>query len=203
MMAAQIIQTGITEEELLRLGAKDRWVEVTNGELLHMNPVGLLHVLLAGNLFRSMDNFVHSQNLGFVFMDGLICVLERNPKGRVITSRVPDICFIRKGRITSNFDLRKPFPGAPDLAIEVVSPDETAESIRSKIRDYLRFGGEQVWVMYPDQKELHQYIAGESVAHIFSPGDTLQAPTLLPGLQIAIADLFTLPDLDPPPDEGA
>jgi Uma2 family endonuclease len=195
-MAAETVQTGATEEELLRLGAEDRLIEVINGEILEMTPVGFLHHIITGNIYRILERLVIEHRLGIVLMDGLIYILKRDKRGRVIKSRVPDTSFIRRGRVPKDFDLKRPFPGAPDLAVEVVSPDETAGAVIAKVRDYLEAGGEQVWVLYPDHKELHQYIHGDSTVHTFQSSGRFAPDILLPGLVISIGDRFTIPDFD-------
>jgi Uma2 family endonuclease len=195
-VTAEAIETGVTEADLLRLGAEDQLVEVVNGEVVNMAPVGFLHHWISGRLHRILDRFVEENKSGHILMDGLIYILERSSRSKVLRSRVPDISFIRVGRIPQGYDLSKPFPGAPDLAIEVISPAETAESILDKVHDYLNFGSEQVWLLYPDQKELYQYITGEDVVHIYRVGDIFEAPTLFPGLKMIISDLFTLPNFD-------
>jgi Uma2 family endonuclease len=196
LMTAEAIETGLGDDDLLHLGSMDQWVEVINGEIIHMSPVGIQHVIIAANAYEILKPFVTTHKLGYVFTDSLIYVLERSPQGKVVLTRIPDASFVRRGRLTKDFDLKKPFPGAPDLAIEVVSPQETADTILEKVRDYLEHGSEQVWVLYSDHKEWHQYINGEDIVHIYRAGDTFEAPTLFPGLTIVIADLFTLPNFD-------
>ncbi len=53
----------------------------------------------------------------------------------------------------------------------------------------------QVWVLYPDQQELHQHVRGESTVHIYGVSDTRTIASLLPGLSIAAGGLFAVPDL--------
>src|SRR5262245_40504743 len=127
-MAIEAVETGISEDDLLRLGTQDKWIEIVNGEIVEMNPVGLLHHLVAGNVYDILGPHIRANGLGIVFIDGLIYVLQSGTKDRVRQSRVPDISFVRNGCIPKNFKLSRPFPGAPDLAIEVISPDETADS---------------------------------------------------------------------------
>jgi len=89
-----------------------------------------------------------------------------------------------------DFDRSRPFSGAPDLAVEVVSPSESTADIMAKVSDYLRYGTEQVWVIYPLKEELHQYLKDDNAPRIFLANDTLIAETLFPQLKITIADLF-------------
>ncbi|PJF39186.1 MAG: Uma2 family endonuclease, partial [Phototrophicales bacterium] len=82
--------------------------------------------------------------------------------------------------------------GFPDLAVEVVSPTESAEDLQGKIIDYHTAGTEQVWVVYTSSKSVHVYERDhtESV-RVYHQDDILEAPTVFPGLKINIADIFT------------
>ncbi|MGC9309057.1 MAG: Uma2 family endonuclease, partial [Thermoplasmatota archaeon] len=179
----------ITEEELMALGA-DAQVEVMNGEVIRMAPVGMLHHIIAGNIYRALYTAVEQGGAGYVFMDGLICLLDMHGQG-IRGAYVPDVCFIRKGRIPTGYDLARPFPGAPDLAVEVMSPDDSVETVLAKVRTYLAKGTEQVWVVYPSQKEIHQYLQGEKGVRVYSGDDVIRADSLVPGLSLRAEDLFS------------
>jgi len=106
-------------------------------------------------------------------------------------TRIPDVSFIRKGRLPKGEDKKRPFRGSPDLAVEVVSPSESAAILRSKVLDYLSEGTEQVWIVYPDQKEVHVHEGSESEdVRIYRGQDRLRAETLFPDLKIPIAEFF-------------
>lgn len=187
------VKTIITEADLLRLGAQDLWYEVTNGELVAMHPVGVRHADITANVYDTLKPFARDQKLGTVRMDGLIFVLHEDREQGIRTTRIPDVSFVRKGRLPKGFDRSRPFPGAPNLAVEVVSPDEGADELLAKIRDYFAYGTQEVWVLYPVEKDLHQYIRGEKSSHIFTQDDTFSS-VLFPGLAIQVGSLFVLPD---------
>lgn len=188
--------TLLTEDDLIRLSVSGRRYELVQGELVEMNPVGIEHSDICGNAYRALYAFVTEHKLGRVNMDGLIFVLHIDPVTDQRTARIPDTSFVRKGRLPKDYDRSRPFPGAPDQAIEVVSPDEGAGELMGRIRDYLRFGTEQVWVLYPESRELHQFIQGEKASHIYTEGDHLNGGALLPGFEIRVADLFTQPETE-------
>jgi len=197
MTALADVQTILSEDDLLRLGAEMPPFEVIDGEIINMSPVGILHQLIAGNAYHLLHDFVKENKQGYVFFDSLIFVLERDPERGVRRTRIPDVSFIKKGRFPKEFDLSKPFPGAPDLAVEVISADESAATIRAKVRDYLHFGSTQVWLLYPDEKELHLYRQAEqNTSRIFQAEETFDAAEVLPGLQVPIQNLFTLPEIE-------
>jgi Uma2 family endonuclease len=182
----------LTEADLLRLGAQDVRFEVIDGEIVEMAPVGVQHSDTAGNVYDTLKPFARANQLGEVRMDGLIFVLHADAEGGIRKTRIPDVSFVRKGRLPKDFDRSRPFPGAPDLAVEVVSPDESADELLAKIRDYFMYGTEEVWVLYGGQKELHRFIHGEKSSRIYSEDDMLTSP-LFPGLEVLIKDLFAVP----------
>lgn len=185
----------LTEADLLRLGAQGQRFEVIDGEIIEMMPVGVLHSDIAGNTYDTLKPFARANKLGEVRMDSLIFVLHVDAERGIRKTRIPDVSFVRRGRLPKGFDRSRPFPGAPDLAVEVVSPDEGADELLGKIRDYFAYGTDEVWVLYSEQQELHQYIRGEKASHIFTAEDTFTS-VLFPGLDIKIADLFILPEAD-------
>jgi Uma2 family endonuclease len=189
------IKSKITEADLLRLGAQDIWFEVIDGEIVEMQPVGVQHSDIAGNTYDILKPFARANKLGEVRMDSLIFVLHADPEEGIRKTRIPDVSFVRRGRLPKNFDRSRPFPGAPDLAVEVVSPDEGADELLAKIRDYFAYGTDEVWVLYSEQQELHQYMRGEKGIRIFAAEDHFTS-VLFPGLSIKIADLFLIPELD-------
>jgi Uma2 family endonuclease len=90
-----------------------------------------------------------------------------------------------------NLDIDKsPIEGAPDLAIEVVSPANSAQDMLTKVHQYLAAGSQAVWVFYPNLKlaEIHD---AQGVREITAPA-ALEAATLFPGLRyaLALADMF-------------
>ena len=102
-----------------------------------------------------------------------------------------DTTFIRNERLPA--DLSHAFDGAPDLAVEVISPGNAAADMLAKVRDYLNHGSEEVWLLYPKLKELHRYRRDEvGTVRVYTKSDVIDAAPLFPGLTLAIADLFTL-----------
>lgn len=136
-MSEAPVKTILTEADLLQLGAQDLRFEVIDGEIVEMLPVGILHLDIGLNVFRVLDPIVRDNKLGVVRTHGLIFILHHDPERGIRTTRIPDVSFVRRGRLPKGFDRSRPFPGAPDLAVEIVSPDEGADELLAKIRDYL------------------------------------------------------------------
>jgi Uma2 family endonuclease len=186
MMTDQV-RTGVTEEELMRL--ENAWTEVVDGVLVEIYT-DLEGSNIIDHLIFVLKPFVVRQKLGLVHTDGVKYILHINENG-IQTSFKPDLAFVRIGRIPLDFDrYRRPFPGAPNLAVEVVPPGQSSPDILGKVADYLRYGTEEVWVIYPMKRELHCYRGGKEVPEVYQDTHTFQPEGLFPGLKIKIADLF-------------
>jgi Uma2 family endonuclease len=193
----QTTPAAITEEDLLRLDADDRRYEVVEGVLEEMAPVGLEHNWIGINIIMHLRNYVMERKLGLIFSDGLLHVLERRPDGGILKARVPDVSFIRRGRIPPDYDFKRPFEGAPDLAIEIVSPNEGADVLEAKRQDYFAYGTEQVWVVYPSQRVMYQHLAGRrDLVRVYRADEMIEAGDVLAGGRFSLAEFLVLPDLD-------
>jgi len=106
----------VTADELLEISAKDEnRYELIQGKVRVMSPAGDLHGDLAMGLGGWMRVHADQNDLGKVFAAETGFILERNPD----TVRAPDTGFVRKERLPAPLT-GKYFPGAPDLAMEVV-----------------------------------------------------------------------------------
>jgi Uma2 family endonuclease len=183
----------INIEDLIKLGAQDRWFEVVDGEIIEMSPTGFTHNYVAANLYDILRTFTKQQNLGYVGADGLLFVLHNDPESGIRHMRVPDVFFIQRGT-APDFQFDKPFPGAPTLAVEIVSTSEDAETLQNKIHSYFLYGTQEVWTIYPQIKVLHRYQDFKTIT-VLTAEDKLKAEELFPGLEIPVLDLFAKPDL--------
>ena len=100
----------------------------------------------------------------------------------------PDVSLLSKSRVRATDD-DDYFTVAPDLAVEVVSPSESATDIEEKIELMLKAGSQAIWVVYPKTQTVHVFAPG-GTAMILSTKDALSAPSLLPGWSAPVAKLF-------------
>ncbi|MBZ0292163.1 MAG: Uma2 family endonuclease [Anaerolineae bacterium] len=188
-----IEKTLLSLNELLAFGT-DAQVEIIHGVLVEMSPVGGLHHIIVSNINRILDTYVQRVQSGWVFPDGLLYLMGSESKG-LRNAFVPDVSFIRNESIPHDWDLKKPFPGAPDIAVEVMSPDDKAPLILQKVRTYLEKGTQEVWVVYPDSRELHQYQQQSDTVRVYQDSETLAAESLFPGIEGLTMDaIFRLPN---------
>lgn len=178
--------TPTTAESLLELCDPSHRFELVRGELRRMSPASSPHGLVAMRIGARLDEHVRCTALGAVFAADTGFLLERNPD----TVRAPDVAFVRIDRIP---DPPPPgwFPGAPDLAVEVVSPTDRYADVESKARQWLAAGATAVWIANPVTRTLVVLRAAE--ARVLGPDDELAADDLLPGFAVRVRDLF--PDL--------
>lgn len=188
------VQEEVSPEPLLEGIDSDQRVEIINGELVEMSPVGVLHHIIVMNILRLLDSFVMNEHLGLVFPDGLLYLMHKTSGLR--GALVPDVSYISKAALPAEWDQHKPFPGAPTLAVEVISPDETALKINQKLKIYLESGTAEVWIVYPEAEEVYQYRADATDTIRVYRGEAVIPCAPLAGLAITAAQCFAQPKLD-------
>jgi Uma2 family endonuclease len=189
---ATTTKAAVSMDELLhRLSVVDR-VEVVDGQFVEVDVMtaGFLHIHIISNLHNLLHPYITKNRLGLYGGDGLTFTLEVTPEG-IRRSRIPDSFFIKKSRIPKDWDISKPFPAAPDLAIEVVSPNQDMAELQERIDDYFHYGTSQVWVLYPAGKSLHQYVDKNTI-HIQRIEDKFTVPELFSDFVIEVAACFKL-----------
>ena len=150
-----------------------------------MSPASGHHGLIAGEIFGQLYAHVTAHNLGRVFAAETGFILNRNP----LTVRAPDAAFIARERIGDSRPERGFWPVAPDLAVEVMSPNDSAEEIDLKIREYFDAVTRLIWVIYPSSRTIHVYTSPRNV-QVLAANDTLGGGELLPGFACEIAQIF-------------
>jgi Uma2 family endonuclease len=174
----------ITADELLAMGDIGR-CELIYGELVMMSPAGFEHGEIALRMGRLLANFVEENDLG------LILAAETGYKIEDDLVRAPDVSFVRKDRIpatrTKGF-----FPGVPDIAVEVVSPDDSKREVTAKTNMWLANGTSVVWVADPDTMTITIHRVGKPVQRLAGT-DELRDEPLLPGFVLPLSKLFKRP----------
>jgi Uma2 family endonuclease len=112
-------------------------------------------------------------------------ILGRNPD----TVRSPDVFYVRAERIPTTGIPEGFWEVPPDLAVEVVSPSESAADVRDKVRDYLSAGTQLVWIIYPRSREVMVHTP-DGLAKTYSEGDELAGFEVLPNFTCVVASLF-------------
>jgi Uma2 family endonuclease len=174
-----------TAEQLFHMPELGR-CELVRGELIMMSPAGSQHGAIAAELGGILRDFVKPRALGIVLGAETGFRIATNPD----TVRAPDAAFVRAERVGAKLP-QGFFPGAPDLAAEVISPDDRAGEVLAKVQDWLAAGCVAVWVVDPRTQTVTVY-HGRGQAVVLASADTLAGGDLLPGFSVPVADIFTL-----------
>ncbi|MFQ5658628.1 MAG: Uma2 family endonuclease [Candidatus Methylomirabilales bacterium] len=177
----------VTAQDLWRLGEGDIRRELVNGEVVEMAPVGGVHGQVTGRIYRRLVEHVERQGGGEVLVGdvGFVLHLPTDPE-RV---RAPDVAFVSSARLPDGHLPQGYLLGAPDLAVEVISPTDNPVDVQQKVRDYLEAGGRLVWIVAPEAKTVTVYRADGS-ARLLRDQEELEGEELLPGLRIPLADVI-------------
>jgi Uma2 family endonuclease len=178
-----------TAEALLSLHEPGRH-ELVRGELRRMSPAGHWHGGVAARVAMFVTSHVYDQRLGLTYGAETGFVLARNPD----TVLAPDVAFVRRALVPREFTPGF-FPGAPDFAVEVVSPSDTLTAAREKALCWLEHGAAMVWVVDPKALRVTVYRSREDMC-VFGVSDTLAGGDVLPGFSVAVRKLFPALDAD-------
>ena len=173
----------MTGEDLFELGDIGR-TELIKGELVRMPPTGHPHGYVKVNFAAILRTFVRQHKLGRVMGGEVGIYTHRDPD----TVRGADIVFISNERLaqvqsTSYLDV------APELTVEVTSPDDRWYAIDDKLTEYFEIGVQIVWVASPQRQQVHVYRSLTEI-EILTAADTLSGNSVLPGFSVPVAELF-------------
>jgi Uma2 family endonuclease len=159
--------------------------ELVKGEVRRMPPAGSEHGAVAINIAVVIAQFVKAHGLGVVFGAGAGFKIASDPD----TVRAPDLAFVRRERIPEAGVPRGFWPGAPDLAVEVISPGDTYTEVEEKVNDWLNAGTRMVLVLNPRTRTVTVYSSHTDVVRL-TDSDALGGGELLPGFTCRVAELF-------------
>jgi len=187
MLSKQVeleIDTLITGEALAEMGDIGR-SELVEGKIVTMSPTGWRHGKYERRLGNELGNFVDDHNLGEVLVGEVGLYTRRDPD----TVRGAGVIFISRERLAqvksaSFLDV------APELIVEIMSPDDRWINVKQKLKDYFGIGVDSVWIVDPSDKTISVYHSLTDV-QILTENDTLSGEDILPGFDLSVASLFS------------
>ncbi len=179
----------ITPEQFLELPDQERY-ELVGGELVELPAMSMEGSAIAALLAWMLNNFALPSKLGVVYDSEASYCCFPNDADQV---RRPDVSFIARGRLSQDQFKRGHCVIAPDLAVEIVSPNDSLAEMGVKIEQYLEAGVRLVWLINPLSRTAEEYRPDGPTAHV-RRGGTLSAEPVLPGLSIPLSSLFQDPD---------
>lgn len=184
-MSEPHVHRSLTAEDLFRLALSDLRAEVVRGDLVREPPAGFGHGVHASRIGSFLQSWVEEHRAGVVCGAETGFVLFRDPD----TVRAPDAAYVSRDRVARVTDREPFFEGAPDLAVEVVSPGDTAPDVAAKVRDYLAAGSRQVWILRPRERTVTVHRPGAPPHHL-GAADTLDGGDVLAGFSLPVARIF-------------
>ena len=179
---ATIVRPAATEEDLLQTPKDGRKHELVDGQI-RVSPAGTRHGQVCIRLAVRLGAWVEQGRLGYVFDSS---TGFRLPGGNV---RAPDVSFVARGRFRHEQVPEGFGDVAPDLAVEVVSPDDRLRDLLDKVGEYLQASVPLVWVIDRKHRTAAVYRSLTDVRTI-GPGEALEGADVVPGFRCHLAELF-------------
>jgi Uma2 family endonuclease len=178
-------RTTLTLDQFLALPERDDGThyELSQGELITLPPPGYRHGALVMGIGALLLNSLDRKKYAVTGADSGF-LLDPNPEAATV--RGADIAVSRRTDVGENLPTGW-FSGAPLLAVEVVSPSNTAKDMQLKVKQYLEAGALEVWLVYPDTRTLYVYSAGRRDPQVFEERDTFNSVV---GKTFRVEDLF-------------
>jgi len=173
--------TPITAEDLVHVTLPGKRVELVRGVLRVREPAGLPHGRITLNLARRLADHTETNGLGQIYVGDTGFTLARGPD----IVRAPDIAFICRERIPNPEPVGFP-DTAPDLVVEVLSPNDRPGEVLAKIADWLSAGTRLVWVIDPERRLARAYRLDGSEAI----GSVLEGEDVVPGFVCPVEDIL-------------
>ncbi len=172
----------VTAAELERYTDDHRY-ELVQGRVIRMSPVGYRHGTTVMRVGFLLGRYLENHSVGAI-MTEVGFKLASAPD----TVRAPDIAFVRRERIPA--DVRGFIDGAPDLAVEVLSPDDRPAEVQGKVAEYLACGAQLVVAIDADRRTVTTYAPGASPAIVGNGDQVLDLSAVLPGFSCRLSESF-------------
>lgn len=177
-------ETLVTGDELLAMGDIGP-CELVEGRIMLMSPTSYPHGNYEGNFYEYLKAHVRRNKLGKVVVGEVGIYTHRNPD----TVRAADVAFISSERLARQKRQKGFLEVAPELVVEVMSPDDRWQEVTQKLREYFEAGVKLVLVAEPTTKTVYAYRSLTDIQE-FTEADTLTCEDVLPGFSVPVADLF-------------
>lgn len=194
MTDAPVKTQQLTVDEFIRLYDELGGIELIDGEIIKLSPTFFLHGFVIRVLFRALDDFVQTHELGEVFSEMTFIISEQITSNWVQGSRQPDVMFVSREKYdaflaAASSNPKQPFVCIPDLVIEIISPSDRYSDVNRKIIAYLNDGVRLIWVVDTELKVVTVYTQDKPQTTL-TINDTLSGGDVLPGFSIAVAEVF-------------
>jgi Uma2 family endonuclease len=182
---SEIAEPLVTLEEFQRMPEEDAYrIELVRGRIVREPRPGAAHGWVTGRLVERIGSYAREHGLGIVVTETGFLLSVEPP-----TVRGPDLAFLAAESLPPELPTTGFWRLAPDLAVEVVSPSNTAAEIREKVLEYLASGSRLVWVVDPATRSVSAYRSRRDIS-LLTEDDALEGGDVLPGFRLPIAELL-------------
>lgn len=175
----------VTADELLQWPDNGKRRELIRGEVVEMSPAGNRHGEVGMRLAWRLAQHVETNQLGEVYLAETGYRLAADPD----TVRAPDASFVRRERVVREGEINGFRTGAPDLAMEVISPGDRFTAVEEKVWEWLDAGAQMVVVLNPRTRTATMYRSRTDIV-VLTDAETLRADDVVPGWNVPLADVF-------------
>ena len=158
--------------------------ELVDGKVVEMAPANEEHGAVALNIGTGFNLYSRQHGRGRATVE-TGHVLRHGPD----TVRGPDVTFFLTGKDEWESLSNRFSAVAPDIAVEVFSPSNTAAEMGRKVAEYLAAGSRRVWVAYPSRRSVVVHRA-DGATITYTGDDTITDEDLLPGFSLPLSDIF-------------
>ena len=174
-----------TREDLERMGSAGERMELIDDELREKAGVSQRHGEIEAQIFSPLSVHILSNKLGRIYPSDTQFTVSRNPDKILI----PDLAFVRADRLPPEGERWRIAGHAPDLAVEVISPNDSYDEVVEKVELYQQAGVPLVWLVHPRRKSVVVYPLGQPPRTLFET-DILDGGEVLPGFALPVAEIF-------------
>ena len=177
--------TLLTAEDLWKQPDDGYRYELVKGVMRRIPPAGFEHGIRTAKIGGRLNEHVERQKLGYVCGAETGFKIAQNPD----TVRAPDAAFVCQASIDERGIVKGYWEGAPDLAVEVISPGDTYAEVTEKVDEWLNAGCAMVWVVNPRRETVEVYRSPEEII-VLRGNDILEGGDVIEGFQCRVKDLF-------------
>ena len=176
----------VSEHEAVLTVQDEPLYEIVNGQRVELPPRSAYTTWIASRLHLRLGLYAEDEGLG-VSVSEMLFVLDPEHNLR----RRPDVAFVS----TARWSLDRALPETgdwdvmPDLAVEVISPNDVFKDVLAKVREYFHYGVQVVWVIAPEERQVYVYDSPTQV-RILTGQDELTGGEVVPGFRIPLGHLF-------------
>ena len=177
--------TPITAEEFATMSCQGHRLELVDGRQKKTRFLPWKHGVVAGNLHIRLAEAVENSRAGLVLASGTGFLLGRTPD----TVRAPTISFVHVDCTSERLPEGYFWPGSPDLAVEVVSPNDRSGEVDEKVKAWLVGGASMVWVVNPAWQTVTVYRSATQITTL-TENDELSGGEVVQGFCCRVGDIF-------------